>query len=290
MPENTQTARWPEVWGPRPRRPLAPLIVGLALLIGGVAMLVLSQGAAGPVASGIAALLFALTTLLLFARPPVGSGLPQLVDTAPLSATWRMSNSAAVHLVPERRAGIVLTIICALWAIAFAATAVVAVAIGLAGRPQAFLGAVIVAVLAALFVFATVRGAIRQRRTRHDSPDPVGLGISRTGLTVAAIEAARFVPWTAVRDVEADRTFARRWQVDRPLIRLRVDADRMTVSGRARRIDTVTIDASAYAMDPAALWAALRAGAHDADARRMFGTPSAAPAFEEWAAAAPPAV
>lgn len=246
-------------------------------------MLLLSHGAAGPVASGVMSLLFGLTILLLYIRSPIGSGSAPVVDTAPLSPRWRMSSTAAVHLVSERRTGVALMIVCGLWAIAFAVTAVIAVAIGLDGRPQAFLGAVVVAALAALFVLGGMRGAIRQRRTRCGSLDPVGLGFGRSGLVVVAIEGARFIPWTAIRDVEADRTFARRWQVDRPLIRLRVDADRMTVSGRATRLSTVSLDASAYSINPAALWAALRAGAHDADVRRRFGTPAGTRVFEGWA-------
>lgn len=275
MTDGLHPVSWPEGWGsPEPRRRIAFLWLSVGLAVGALACVVLSQGAAGPLASGIVLVLVSVTAFLVFARAPFGSAAPRIVSTRGLPETWRASGDSTVHLVPERSTGAVLLLVCTVWAIVFSITTVIAVRIGLEGRPAAFVGAGIVALFAVLFVFAAVRSAIRQVRGRTGSANPLGLGIGASGLTVAVVGSTLFIPWTAVRAVEAEHTVPRLGMPETPLLRLRFDPRGVVRRGRAGESGTLTLSPGAYRIHPAALWSALQVGRRNAAVRRQFGTAS----------------
>lgn len=280
-------AAWPRVWGERDRRrPRAMLGVGVALLVIAVAMAVSSNGRQGPLWSGVVFGLFGLTALAVFVRAPFGRGTFQLVNAVALTDARVRPPDSWVHLVRERRVGMPLLIILAAWAAVFAAAAVAAVVIGISGRPQAFLGLVVLAVIAVVLVYAAVRGMIAQYRLGSFGRRPVGLSLGPSGIAVLRVSDPLYIPWDAIRSVEADATAPRRGQEQVPVVLLRVDPPRVRTADGGRVGATVTLSPTALRVHPHVVWAALRTFTDDHEQRARLGTTFGQQLLDQWCAAA----
>ncbi|PRB13935.1 hypothetical protein [Microbacterium sp. MYb62] len=263
------------------------LWLGLALIVAAAAMVGFSGGAAGPLWSGAFIALFALTALAVAARRPFVEGRARPVDASTLTRGRVSSPDARVHFVPERRPGIVTLLLCVLWALVLMAATVVAIRIGLTGRPEAFLGVAVLAATAALFAYAAVRAGITQYRSDSFGRRPIGLGMGPDGVLLMRATETLYVPWSAIRRVEPDLTEQRRGMDGLPLIRLRVDPRRVTASDGMRAPETVTVAPAMLKTHPQVVWSALR-GFHDSPSTRAaLGTPTGQRLFDEWCASAP---
>lgn len=279
---------WPATWGERrPRRNTGMLWLGLALVAAAAAMIGFSGGAAGPLWSGAFIALFGLTALAVAARRPFGEGRVRLVDAAPLTRGRVWSPDARVHFVPERRPGVVTLALCVVWGIVLTAATIVAVGIGLTGRPEAFLGVAVLAVTAALFVYAAVRAAITQYRSDSFGRRPMGLGIGHDGVLLMRVTETLYVPWSAIRRVEPDMTEPRRGMDELPLIRLRVDPSRVTASDGMRVPASITVSPAMLKAHPQVVWSGLHGLYGSPSARAALGTPAGQRLFDEWCGSAP---
>ena len=279
---------WPANWGERrPRRNTGMLWLGVVLFATAVAMISFSGGAAGPLWSGAFIALFGLTALAVAARRPFVEGRARLVGAATLTRGRIGSPDARVHFVPERRPGVVTLMLCVTWALVLMTATVVAVGIGLTGRPEAFLGVAVLAATAALFVYAAVRAAITQYRSDSFGRRPMGLGIGQDGVLLMRVTETLYVPWIAIRRVEPDMTEPRRGMDELPLIRLRVDPDRATASGGVRAPATVTVSPAMLKAHPQVVWSALQGLHGSPSARAALGTPTGQRMFDEWCGSAP---
>lgn len=274
---------WPATWGEsRPRRNIGMLWVGIALLAVGAVMAGFSAGAPGPLWSGVILGLFGVTACAVAARRPFGRGGLRLVETATLMRGREQSPDVRVFFAPERPAGVALHLLSAVWAVVLAAGTVVAVQIGVSARPQALLGAVALAVLAVLFAYAAVRGAVARYRFDSFGRRPVGLGIGPDGVDVIRVTSIIHLPWAAIRSVEADLTEPRRG-VDRlPLIRLRLDPKQVSVTNGGRATSTITVAAAVLRVHPQVTWSALRTFHRSPSSRALLGTASGQALFDEW--------
>lgn len=217
-------AAWPVIWGDRQgRRNTGMLLIGIAMMALAVAATIagFSTGAAELLWPGAVLALVGLTALVVAAHRPFSRGRAELVDTATLVRGRGVIPDLRVLFVSERPAGVALLVLSTIWAVALSVTTVVAVGIGLTGRLQAFLGAVVVGVFALLFWFVAVRGVIIRYRFDAIGRRPVGLSIGRDGVTLVRVADTVHLPWAAIRGVEADVTEPRRGMERRPLIRLR---------------------------------------------------------------------
>ena len=279
---------WPAKWGERrPRRNTGMLWLGVVLFAAAAAMVGFSGGAAGPLWSGAFVTLFGLTALAVAARRPFAAGSARLADAATLTRGRIGSPDARVHFVPERRPGVVTLMLCVVWAIVLTAATIVAVGIGLTGRPEAFLGVAVLAATAALFVYTAVRAAITQYRSDSFGRRPMGLGIGHDGVLLMRATETLYVPWSAIRRVEPDTTEPRRGMDELPLIRLRVDPGRVTASDGMRVPATVTVAPAMLKTHPQVVWSALREFHDSPAARAALGTPTGQGLFDEWCATAP---
>lgn len=263
------------------------LWLGLALIAAAAAMIGFSGGAAGPLWSGAFIALFGLTALAVAARRPFVEGRTHLVDAAALRRGRIHSPDARVHFVAERRSGIVTLTLCVVWAIVLTAATIVAVVIGLTGRPEAFLGVAVLAATAALFVYTAVRAAITQYRSDSFGRRPMGLGIGHDGLLLMRVTETLYVPWSAIRRVEPDMTEPRRGIDGLPLIRLRVDPSRVTASDGMRVPSTVTVAPAMLKTHPQVVWSALSEFHDSPAARAALGTSTGQRLFDEWWMSAP---
>lgn len=260
--------------------------LGVVLFAAAAAMIGFSGGAAGPLWSGAFVALFGLTALAVAARTPFVDGRARLVDAATLTRGRVGVPDARVHFVPERRPGIVTLTLCVVWAIVLTAATIVAIGIGLTGRPEAFLGVAVLAATAALFIYTAVRAAITQYRSDSFGRRPMGVGMGQDGVLLMRVSETLYVPWSAIRRVEPDVTEPRRGMDERPLIRLRVDPTRVTTSDGMRAPATVTVAPAMLKTHPQVLWSALR-GFHDSSAARaVLGAPTGQRMFDEWYASA----
>ncbi|MFJ4046713.1 hypothetical protein ACIPV2_13325 [Microbacterium sp. NPDC089987] len=281
---------WPARWGDsRRRRNTGMLGLGLALFVLAGAMIGFSRGAEGPLWSGAVVALFGLTAFAVAARRPFLKGRARLVDAASLTRESVGTLDVRVHFLFERRPGVVILLLCVIWALVLTTATVVAIGIGVSGRPEAFLGVAVLAAAAALFVFAAVRAAITQYRADSFGRRPLGVGIGAHGLILLRATETLYLPWSALRGVEADPTEPRRGMDQLPLIRLRVDPARVRASGGTRVPATVTVAPAMLRAHPQLVWSVLR-GFHDSSsARAVLGTPAGEQLLDEWAAAAPSA-
>lgn len=263
------------------------LWVGLALIAAAAAMIGFSGGAAGPLWSGAFVGLFGITALAVAGRSPFVDGRARLVDTATLTRGRMASPDARMHFVPERRPGVVTLTLCIVWAVVFTAATVVAVGIGLTGRPEAFLGVAVLAAAAALFVYTAVRATITQYRADSFGRRPLGMGIGHDGVLLMRVTETLYVPWSAIRRVEPDTTEPRRGMDELPLIRLRVDPSRVTASDGMRVPGTVTVAPAMLKTHPQVVWSALREFHDSPAARAALGTSAGQRMFDEWCASAP---
>lgn len=280
---------WPARWGERrPRRNTGMFWLGVVLFAAAAAMIGFSGGAAGPLWSGAFVALFGLTALAVAARRPFAEGRARLVDAATLTRGRIGSPDARVHFVPERRPGVVTLMLCGGWAIVLTAATIVAVGIGLTGRPEAFLGVAVLAATAALFVYTAVRAAITQYRSDSFGRRPMGLGIGHDGVLLMRVTETLYLPWSAIRRVEPDTTDPRRGMDELPLIRLRVDPSRVTASDGMRAPATVTVATAMLKTHPQVVWSALREFHDSPAARAALGTSAGQRMFDEWCASASP--
>ncbi|PKI90497.1 hypothetical protein CW368_09925 [Actinomycetales bacterium SN12] len=281
---------WPTKWGEsRPRRNTGMLWLGIALFVLAGVMIAFSKGAAGPLWSGSVIALFALTASAVAARSPFAKGRARLTDAATLTRESVGAPDVRVHLVSERRPGAVLLMLSVVWALVLTTATVGAIGIGVSGRPEAFLGVAVLAAAAALFVYAAVRAAITQYRADSFGRRPLGVGIGAHGVILLRATETLYLPWSALRRVEADLTEPRRGMNQLPLIRLRVDPARVRASGGTRVPATVTVAPAMLRAHPQLVWSVLR-GFHDSSsARAVLGTPAGEQLLDEWAAAAPSA-
>lgn len=263
------------------------LWLGLALCAAAAAMIGFSGGAAGPLWSGAFIALFGLTALSVASRRPFVDGRARLVDAATLTRGRIWTPDARVHFVPERRPGIVTLTLCVLWALVLTAATVVAIRIGLTGRPEAFLGVAVLAATAALFAYAAVRAALTQYRSDSFGRRPMGLGIGPDGVLLMRVTETLYVPWSALRNVEPDVTEPRRGMDERPLIRLRVDPSRAAASDGLRAPATITVAPAMLKTHPQVVWSALCEFRDSPSARAALGTSRGQRLFDEWCASAP---
>lgn len=278
---------WPSEWGERrPRRNIGMLWLGIILITASAAMIVFSGGAAGPLWSAAFVALFGLTALAVAARRPFVEGPARLVDAATLTRGRISIPGARVHFVPERRPGVVTLTLCVLWALVLTAATVVAIGIGLTGRPEAFLGVAVLAATAALFVYTAVRAAIAQYRSDAFGRRPLGLGIGQDGVLLMRVTETLYVPWSALRKVEPDATEPRRGRDELPLIRLRVDPSRVIASDGKRAPATVTVAPAMLKTHPMVLWSALREFQGSSATRALLGTSAGQRKYDEWCASA----
>lgn len=279
---------WPANWGERrPGRNVGMLWVGIALFAIAAAMVSFSGGDAGPLWSGAVLALFGLTALVVTARRPFGRGRMRLVDTARLTGGGTSTTDVRVHFVPERLAGAATLLLSAVWAIVLTAATVVAVQMGAAGRPQAFLGAAVLGLFAALFAYAATRGAVARYRFDAFGRRPVGLAIGSDGVFLVRVGETLHVPWVAIRRVEAEVTELRRGVDRTPLIRLRLDPERAIGAGGTQAAATVTVAAAMLQMHPHVAWSALHGFHRSPSSRAILGTPSGQLLLDEWCASAP---
>lgn len=279
---------WPTAWGDRRGRRNALLLWGgPALLAIAAAMIASSVSRGDPVWPDAVVVLLGITVVAAAARRPFGRGPVRLVETAAVTRGRVPSPDLRVHFVPERPAGVASLLLWAVWALVFTATTIVAVAIGIEmRRPQAFLGAVIIALFGALCWYAAVRGALVRYRSDSVGRGPAGVAIGADGVTVIRVREALHLPWTAIRGVDADTTMPRPGAPQLPLIRLRVDPERVIVAGSSRAPDTITVMPAALQAHPHVVWSALHAFHREPSRRKMLGTPSGDQLFDEWCSAA----
>lgn len=281
---------WPAAWGERrPRRNRGMLWLAIALFAVAGAMIGFSAGAAGPLWSGAALALFGLTASAVSARRPFGQGRARLIDTATLTPGRSWTPDVRVHFVSERRPGIVTLLLCVVWALVLTAATIVAIGIGVTGRPEAFLGVAVLASSAALFVYTAVRAAITQYRADSFGRRPIGVGVGPDGVILIRAAETLYLPWSAIRGVEPDVTEPRRGMDELPLIRLRVDPARVIVTKGSRAPATVTVAPAMLKVHPQVVWSALRAFFSSPSARAILGTAAGQRMFDEWCASAPSA-
>lgn len=279
---------WPKNWGePRRRRNIGMLWVGVALSVVAAVMIGFSGGVAGPLWSGAILALFGLTAFLIAARRPFGQGRMRLADTAVLMRGRMATPDVRVHFVTERPAGVATLLLSVVWAVVLTAGTVVAVQIGLAGRPQAFVGAAALGLFALLFSYAAARGAVARYRFDSFGRRPVGLGIGHDGVILVRVAETLHVPWTAIRSVEADTTEPRRGMEQLPLIRLRLDQRRVFSAGGKPVPATITVAPAMLQVHPQVAWTALRGFHRSPSSRSILGTPSGQQLFDSWCVAAP---
>lgn len=279
---------WPATWGERrPRRNTGMLWLGVVLFAAAAAMIGFSGGAAGPLWSGAFVALFGVTALAVAARTPFAEGRARLVDAATLTRGRISTPDARMHFVPERRPGVLTLTLCVVWALVLIAAAIVAVGIGLTGRPEAFLGVAVLAATAALFVYTAVRAAITQYRSDSFGRRPMGLGIGHDGVILIRATETLYLPWTSIRGVQPDLTEPRRGMVELPVIRLRVDPSRVTASHGMRVAATVTVAPAMLKTHPQVVWSALREFHDSPAARATLGTSTGQRLLDDWCASAP---
>ncbi|MFK4761296.1 hypothetical protein ACI3KS_10220 [Microbacterium sp. ZW T5_45] len=260
------------------------LWIGITISLVAAAIIAFSGGAAGPLWSGATLALFALSALLVAVRRPFGGGRPRLVDTNELLNGRRLAPDTRAHLIPERRVGLTMTALSIVWALVLAGGTVVAVTIGASGRPQAYLGAAVLAVLSVLFGYAAVRGI---RAGAHDGARgrrTAGLAIGRDGVTILRPEMTVHLPWSSVRAVEADITDQRRGIRRMPLIRLRIDPTGAVSAGFDRVPATITVQAAQLRAHPQVVWSSLRTFHRTPSARAILGTDEGQTLLDAWSA------
>lgn len=278
---------WPANWGDRrPRRNVGMRWVGIALSSIAAAMIGLSGGVAGPLWSGAVLALFGATALVVAARRPFGRGRMQLVDTATLTRGRMSTPDVRVHFAPERPAGTASLLLSIVWAILLSAATVVAVQIGVSGRPQALLGATALGLIAVLFAYGAIRGAVARYRFDSFGRRTVGLAVGPDGVTLIRVAETVHLPWAAIRSVEADVTEPRRGMDQLPLIRLRVDPKRGNVSGAERASSTITVAPAMLQTHPQVIWSALRGFHRSPSSRTTLGTPVGQQQFDLWVSSA----
>lgn len=278
---------WPANWGERHRRRSTGMLwLGIVLMLIAAAMAGFSGGVAGPLWSGVVLALFGLTALVVAAHRPFGRGRMRLVDTATLTRGRVPTPDVRVLFVAERPSGVILLLLSAVWAVVLAAATVVAVQIGAAGRPQAFLGAAVVGLFAVLFGYVAVRGAVSRYRFDAFGRRPVGLGIGPDGVTLIRVEDTVHVPWTAIRGVEAAVTEPRRGLDRLPLIKLGVNSKRAFTTGRRRVPSTITVAPATFQVHPQVLWSALREFHRSPASSDILGTTAGEQLLDGWRTAA----
>ncbi|MFT4259966.1 hypothetical protein [Microbacterium sp.] len=274
--------RWPSAWGePRPRRITGMLWVAVALWAVAAVMIVFAEGSAGRVWSGAVLVLFGATALLVAVRRPFGRGRMRLIEASRLVRAGSQVPEVRALFVAERPAGVVTMVLSTVWALVLTAATAVAVHIGFAGRPQAFLGAVAMGFLAVLFAFVSVRAVVARFRFDSFGRRRVGLALGPHGVTIVRVTETVHLPWEAIRAVEADLTAPRRGMEQRPVIRLRVDPKHAIGSA------TVTVLPAALQVHPLVVWSALRGFHRTPSARAMLGTQAGQELLGAWSAAAP---
>lgn len=261
--------------------------LGVVLVAAAAVAIGFSGGAAGPLWSGAVLALFGLTALAVAARRPFVEGRARLVDAAALTSGRLRSPDARVHFVPERQPGVVTLLLCVVWALVLMAATVVAIGIGLTGRPEAFLGVAVLAATAALFIYAAVRAAITQYRSGSFRRRPIGLGVGPDGVLLIRATETLYLPWSAIRGVEPAVTEPRRGVDELPLIRLRVDPGRVVTTGGTRAPATVTVAPAMLKAHPQVVWSALHGIHRSSAARALLGTPAGQRLLDEWSASAP---
>lgn len=281
------TADWPAAWGDRQRRGPRPMIgIGIALLLLGAALSATSGGLAGPLWSGVVLGLFGLTALAVGLRAPFGSGRMRMINAVTLTRARVAPPDSWVHFARERRTGAALLVVLAVWGVVMSAAAVVAFRIGLAGRPQAFLGMAVVGVLAVLFLYGAIRGAVAQYRLDSFGRRPVGVSLGPSGIAVLRIGDPVYIPWDAIRSIDAGATEPRRGQETLPLIRLRVDPHRVQVPQGDRVGPTITLMPATLRLHPHVLWTALRVFGGSPVERAKLGTTFGQQLLDGWCAEA----
>ena len=277
---------WPQAWGARhPRRPLAMLGIGSALLLIAVVMAATAPGDAARGWSALVFALFAFTALAVYARAPFGHGTPQMINAVTLTRARVAPPDSWVHFARERRTGVMLLIVFAVWGLVFAATTVAAVIIGVTGRPQALVGAVVTAVVAIAFLYGAVRGVIAQYRLDSFGRRPVGISFGPSGVAVLRVSDPVYIPWDAIRSVQADVTTPRRGD-PMPLLRIHADPRRVRTADGDEVPGTITLSPGDVRLHPHVLWTALRVFRDAPDERAKLGTTFGQQMLEEWCAAA----
>ncbi len=263
------------------------LWLGVVLFVLAAAMIGFSGGAAGPLSSGAALALFGLTAFAVASRRPFASGRAGLVDAATLTRGRASTPDIRVHMIAERRPGIVTLALCIAWALVLTAATVAAIVIGVTGRPEAFLGVAVLAASAVLAIYASVRAAITQYRADSFGRHPLGLGVGPDGVLLIRATETLSVPWSAIRAVESDVTEPRRGMDQLPLIRLRVDPRRVTASEGGRVPATLTVAPAMLKAHPQVMWSVLRRFHREPSSRTHLGTPVGEQMLDQWAASAP---
>lgn len=273
--------RWPEEWGdPYPPRMTAKLWVSFVVLTIAAVTVTFSGGGAGSLWSGALLALFAFSAFLLALRRPFGRGRPQIVDTAEISDGRRLTPDSRVHLIRERRIGAPMLALSILWTVALAGGTVGGIVIGVGGKPQAFLGAAVLALFAVLAGYAAVRsiraGALGRRTA--------GLAIGRDGVTILRPELTVHLPWSSILAVDSDIADSRRAQRRAPLIRLRIDPTGAVSAGSGRVPATITVQPAHLGVHPQVAWSSLRAFHRTPSARAILGTDEGQSLLESWSA------
>nr|WP_201470250.1 hypothetical protein [Microbacterium hydrocarbonoxydans] len=278
---------WPARWGERrPRRNARMLWVGIVLFVLAAGMVGFSGGAAGPLLSGAALALFGLTALAVGVRRPFAQGCARVVEATALTREQGWTPDVRVHFLSERRADLAILLLCIVWALVLGSATVVAIVIGATGRPEAFLGVAVLAASAALFAYAAVRAAIARRRSSSLRRGPAGVGMGPDGVLLIRASETLYVPWHAIRRVDADVTEPRRGMPELPLIRLRVDPGRVIATDAQRVSATITVAPAMVKAHPQVVWSALHGLHRSPSARAVLGTAAGQRLFDEWCAAA----
>jgi len=260
--------------------------IGVALLLIAMVMAVTAPGHATRGWSALVFALFAFTALAVYARAPFAHGKPQMINAVTLTRARVAPPDSWVHFARERRTGVMLLIVFAVWGLVFAAATVAAVVIGVAGRPQALLGAVITAVVAIAFLYGAVRGVVAEYRLDSFGRRPVGIGFGPSGVALLRVSDPVYIPWDAIRSVSADVLTPRHGQKTL-LVRLRVDPQRVKrVDADTRVSETVTLSPAALRMHPHVLWTALTVFHSEPDERAKLGTTYGQRLLEQWCAGA----
>lgn len=157
------------------------LWIGVAISAVAVAMVAFSGGAAGPLWSGAVLALFATSALLAAGRRPFGGGRPRWIEMDAIPGGRRLTPDARVHFFTERRLGLPMLVLSSIWTLVFGSGAIIGVAIGANGRPQALIAALVLAVVAVLFGYAVVRAVRVGVRDGALGRRAAGLAIGRDG-------------------------------------------------------------------------------------------------------------
>lgn len=290
--EPQRLQEWPARWGEARRgRSTGMLWLGIALVVLATVMIGFSGGAAGPLWSGAVVALFGLTAFAVAARRPFAQGSASLLEAAALTRGPVWTPDARVHFLPERRADVTILVLCIVWTLVLGAATVVAIVIGATGRPEAFLGVAVLAATTALFAYAAVRAGISRRRSsslrRGLQRGPLGVGVGPDGVLLIRATETLYVPWHAIRRVDADATEPRRGMPELPLIRLRVDPGRVVATDRRRVSATITVAPAMLKAHPQVVWSALHGLHRSPSTRALLGTTAGQRLFDEWRASAP---